>query len=160
MLFRSVNVKDYGAVGNGVADDTTAINTALAVLNGTLGGTLYFPRGTYKITSTLVIPILVGGASRIRFLGEGFASTLTPGAAMTTMVKVLGSLSSIEELNFENSGGLATRAVQIGDTGSTPGLPAGGQNVYIRNSRFASFAVGIYAWDFTSIDVIGNAFIS
>ena len=52
-----VNVKDYGAIGNGVADDTTAINTALAVLNSTLGGTLYFPRGTYKITSTLVIPI-------------------------------------------------------------------------------------------------------
>ena len=155
-----VNVKDYGAIGNGVADDTTAINTALAVLNGTLGGTLYFPRGTYKITSTLVIPILVGGASRIRFLGEGFASTITPGSAMTTMVKVLGSLTSIEELNFENSGGLATRAVQVGDTGSTPGLPASGQNVYIRGNRFSSFAVGIYAWDFTSIDVIGNVFVA
>ena len=60
--FTSIDV-----IGNGVADDTTAINTALAVLNSTLGGTLYFPRGTYKITSTLVIPILVGGASLKRY---------------------------------------------------------------------------------------------
>jgi hypothetical protein len=43
-----VNVKDFGAVGNGTTDDTTAVRNAL---NG--GGTVYFPKGTYRITSTL-----------------------------------------------------------------------------------------------------------
>lgn len=43
-----VNVKDFGAVGNGTTDDTTAVRSAL---NG--GGTVYFPAGTYRITSTL-----------------------------------------------------------------------------------------------------------
>src|SRR3984885_2255834 len=49
------NVKrDYGAIGNGVADDTTAIQNALNDL-GRIGKpqVLYLPPGTYKITATL-----------------------------------------------------------------------------------------------------------
>ncbi len=41
------NVKDYGAVGNGIADDTSSINAAIA--DSTL---LYFPEGTYKVSET------------------------------------------------------------------------------------------------------------
>src|SRR5579871_2466181 len=49
------NVMDYGATGNGVADDTQAIRSALAVAsNG--GGTVYMPAGTYYVTGTLTIP--------------------------------------------------------------------------------------------------------
>jgi hypothetical protein len=41
-----VSVKDFGAVGDGTTDDTTAVLNALASL--TSGGALYFPAGTYK----------------------------------------------------------------------------------------------------------------
>lgn len=47
-----VNVKDFGAVGNNVADDTTAINNAFAAAI-TLGTSCYLPKGTYK-TSAVV----------------------------------------------------------------------------------------------------------
>ncbi|CAB4157061.1 Pectate lyase superfamily protein [uncultured Caudovirales phage] len=43
-----VNVKDFGAVGNGIADDTAAI--LLAFQNG---GHVVFPKGTYKVTTVL-----------------------------------------------------------------------------------------------------------
>lgn len=59
------NVKTYGAVGDGVTNDRTAILAAIAAIPAT-GGTLYFPAGTYAIN---------GGAieltSYIRVTGDG-----------------------------------------------------------------------------------------
>ena len=45
-----VSVKDFGAVGDGVTDDTTAIQAAL-----NLGIPIYFPIGIYRTTSELVL---------------------------------------------------------------------------------------------------------
>ncbi|RDX56567.1 exo-beta-1,3-glucanase [Lentinus brumalis] len=58
------NVKDYGAVGDGVADDTAAINAAISDGVRCGGGScdstttspavVYFPKGTYKVTSPII----------------------------------------------------------------------------------------------------------
>jgi hypothetical protein len=45
-----VNVRDYGAAGDGQADDTRAINSALAAIDKDRGGVLQFPRGFYRIS--------------------------------------------------------------------------------------------------------------
>ena len=56
-----VNVLDYGAVGNGIADDTAAIQAAINSLattssaSATGGGTVYIPAGKFRITSTIKI---------------------------------------------------------------------------------------------------------
>lgn len=47
-LSKLPTVKDYGAVGDGVADDTEAIKQALAAV-----GCAIFPPGTYKISSSI-----------------------------------------------------------------------------------------------------------
>ena len=52
-LRESVSVKDFGAVGNGVVDDTAAIQAAINSLGANTGGTIYLPAGTYRTTSTL-----------------------------------------------------------------------------------------------------------
>jgi hypothetical protein len=57
-------IKSFGAVGDGVTDDTAAINRAIqqiyvSSLNGThrnVQRTIRFPAGTYKVTSTILIP--------------------------------------------------------------------------------------------------------
>lgn len=51
-----VSVRDFGAVGDGIADDTTAIQTALNT-----GKSLYFPAGVY-LTDPLTIPFSARGA--------------------------------------------------------------------------------------------------
>lgn len=50
------NVKDYGATGDGVTDDTQAINDAIddAVASG--GRIIVIPQGTYLVSSTIEIP--------------------------------------------------------------------------------------------------------
>lgn len=46
------DVMAYGAKGDGTTDDTTAIQSAIAAA-GAKGGVVWFPQGTYKITSSL-----------------------------------------------------------------------------------------------------------
>jgi hypothetical protein len=60
-----VNVKDFGAVGNGGADDTAAIQAAIDSL-GTAGGTVILPTGNYKVSTTLLI-----SKSNINIKGSG-----------------------------------------------------------------------------------------
>ena len=43
----AINVRDFGAKGDGVTDDTAAIQTAIHFLPG--GGRLYFPEGVYSV---------------------------------------------------------------------------------------------------------------
>ena len=57
-----LNVKDFGAQGDGVTDDTAAIQAALnAFPNG--GRIIYLPNGTYRISDTLRWPAGQAGAT-------------------------------------------------------------------------------------------------
>jgi hypothetical protein len=51
-LRETVSVKDFGAVGDGVTDDTAAIQAAVAALSP--DGTLVFPYGTYAATQITI----------------------------------------------------------------------------------------------------------
>mgnify|MGYP003627264215 CR=1 FL=1 len=58
----SANVEDFGAVGDGSTDDTSAFQACADSLYST-GGVLYIPKGTYKLTATINVPdaVLVNG---------------------------------------------------------------------------------------------------
>lgn len=60
-----LSVRDFGAVGDNITDDTTAIQNAINIAAIT-GKTVFFPAGTYIIT-TLTLPTQGGG---IELLGE------------------------------------------------------------------------------------------
>lgn len=80
-----VTPQDYGALGNGTNDDTSAINSALGAAS-TNGSTILFPPGQYKITSALTPTITgtiiagTGWASQIQYDG----SVVTAGAIVPT----------------------------------------------------------------------------
>jgi hypothetical protein len=99
----TVNVKDFGAVGNGVTDDTAAIQAAIDYVQGVSSGQteLYFDAKVYRIAGTLNI------TGMVRLIGQGAFDlnnarpTTIPGKgtwlihASTTgpLVQVTGSLN-------------------------------------------------------------------
>ena len=77
-----VNVKDFGAKGDGIADDTVAIQNALdSAING---DTVLIPQGNYKTTSSLWIKkdgiTLKGYGATIDYLGIKYDSTVPQGS--------------------------------------------------------------------------------
>jgi hypothetical protein len=53
-MYNVVNIKDFGAVGDNITDDTAAINAAIAHCNArTIPTSLMFPSGFFRITSAL-----------------------------------------------------------------------------------------------------------
>src|SRR5688500_19263538 len=88
-----INVKTaYGAVGDGVTDDTVALQNAIAAnQNGAHGAkTLYFPSGTYRVSNTLSWQryLILQGEDRSNTIiklapnSSGFTSPATPKAVV------------------------------------------------------------------------------
>ena len=55
-LFYNVKGSQYGAAGDGIADDTTPIQNAITAAGTAGGGIVFFPGGPYRITAKLTIP--------------------------------------------------------------------------------------------------------
>jgi hypothetical protein len=116
-----LNVKHFGATGDGVTDDAQAIQSAIDSVPAR-GATLFFPCGAYRVAHGLVVR-----NPQIRLLGEGptsFSESLSGGYGSMliadgqgiTLVYVGGRPStvahvgpSVEHLNFaDGTGGTAT----------------------------------------------------
>ena len=130
-LEQTVSVKDFGAVGDGVTDDTAAIQAAIDAFKGTFGSILqplvsgveiFIPEGIYLISS----PLLLYSAITLR--GEGPTSKIVSastfvGAELLTL-KELGLTGSnlriagawIDNITFDSS---ATAGSQAAVSSST-----------------------------------------
>lgn len=92
------NVKDYGATGDGVMDDSFAINLAIADANTvSAGATLYFPSGTYLISSGLT----KFNTNSIHMAGDGpNVSILKINHASSIMVEFEGINGKLSGIGF------------------------------------------------------------
>lgn len=107
-----VSVLDFGAIGNGTADDSGAFQNAVDALNATPnGGTILIPgclgSGYYKIST----PIEITTSKPIVFLGQGDASLVKRDSAATwTAGKGVFDItgSNVKFLNFQFDGAVTT----------------------------------------------------
>src|SRR5262245_9473702 len=67
------NIKDFGAKGDNITNDTIAIQSAINAAVSAGGGIVFFPPGRYITTSTLIC-----SASAVTLLGVGHGSIIVP----------------------------------------------------------------------------------
>ena len=96
----TTSVTTWGAKGDGVTDDTEAIQDAIASF-GSTAGTLYFPAGDYLISSPIKISV-----TGMVLEGESAASTYlrTPNGSTFDILKVAGAFSTVKNLQFRPGG--------------------------------------------------------
>jgi len=112
------DVRDFGAKGDGAADDTQAINRALFQLycrdtNSQIRRTLYFPAGTYRITESLIIPTyakLVGEGANCSIIQLDISTDLS---SLSAYVARYGDSQQQTGANIGNNGAVAPRNIEI-----------------------------------------------
>lgn len=151
-----VNVKSYGAVGDGVHDDTTAIQTAINYAQSQLGNSaiVYFPRGEYKVTSTLHVDIqrvnMLGDVVTLTYYGTDSTGLLhIDGYSNNTVLPIPDikhRVRFIRGFTFNNkSGANDSIAVYSGTTEYTTESTAHGARDFIIDScAFNFFNKGVY----------------
>jgi len=91
-----VTVKDFGAKGDGVTDDTSAFNNAIANM---AGHCLYVPAGNYLIAGTINISV-----NNFKLLGDfEYGTTLTCNSANSDVFDITGSNIEIAGFNVSHS---------------------------------------------------------
>ena len=102
------SVLDFGAVGDGVTDDTDAINRALyqiycVQVNPQIRRSIFFPAGVYKVTGTINIPPYA------TLYGEGPDNSIIQLTSDATVSYVIRTADSAQNTGYA-----------IGDAGATP----------------------------------------
>jgi hypothetical protein len=105
----AINALDYGAVGDGVTDDTAAIQAAVNAALGSESGTLWIPKGNYAVTSVNIYP--TGGKSLV-MVGDGpFNSKFVKyGAGTAPLLNISGTAGGgagegvVSKCQFKNFG--------------------------------------------------------
>jgi hypothetical protein len=107
----SISVKDFGAVGDGVASDTTAVQAAVSRIVALGGGVVFFPPGTYLLDQAIAATSAVG----LRIVGTGWASRLqfSNGTANGLTFATAATTCSVEDLRITHTGTSTGAAIAV-----------------------------------------------
>lgn len=118
------NVLDYGATGNGTTNDQAACQAAVDAAVAAGGGAVYFPTGTYKLTSVassdttpngLLLPdtgVDFSTNNGIMLFGDGVDSVLLAGNTAMCVVRNSRLYTTIRDLKID--GGPKTQVIGLG----------------------------------------------
>ncbi len=172
-----INVRQFGAKGDGATDDSARIQAALDTAKDPYGaanvyavrsGEVYFPKGRYRIASTLTVH------PGMRIVGESQESThivpeastdafycVTPDGSSSTMIRSYGfsNISIIQKSGVVPVAGSAIRVRPQTITGGTSPVSVASriniENVYVFGTYRGIHATAIQGGLISSVTVLG-----
>lgn len=105
-----INVKSYGAIGDGTTDDTAAIASAInALFYGSGSKTLFFPAGTYLDTGSHYYSAVRG---KLKIIGEGKEASIWSALTQSGyFLHSIGQAFNLEDICLNGPGQLAGNVV-------------------------------------------------
>lgn len=175
----SVKEPPYGAVGDGVTDDTAAFTAACNALEALGGGTLHIPAGTYAFASSPSCGDI--NNKSVKLSGEGSGESILGNTGVTTLlytgsgIFLVGNALQVEALRIETATGATginfilcnyadcwTHDVAVkgfSNYGIAIGEGAGFSfTIAIRGSRFSGNGYGVYSEDGNAVTIDSCAF--
>lgn len=145
-----VTCPPYNAVGNGIADDSAAVQAAITAAQNAGGGTVLFPIGTYYIASSVTV-----SGDNVRLVGASMEATTLKAGPSTNVLVVTnggGNIDSVglSDLTFDDraclltaGAGQAARIINF-ERGSNAITNAFAQNIRVNGclTNSTSFGVG------------------
>jgi hypothetical protein len=151
-LRETISVKDFGAVGDGVADDTAAVQLAA---NAASGKCLYFPPGSYKLVNGIDV---TGDNTDIR----GDSATIVYPQTTATYnhcIRLFGNSCKISGLRIKSPTGLVRDDTGFGISVGSVGTHT--DNVIIENCIIDGIAsAGIWFSNVSNVKVSKNIIIN
>jgi hypothetical protein len=152
------SVKSFGAMGDGVTDDTAAIQAALDQVGTSGGGALYFPEGEYVVSAPLSISpntVLRGAGPMTTIISSAHAGgggadpgeDLRNGSGFITVAPINASTPIhvvIEDIGIRN-----TNPDNVG----AAYYDRGGTSISCRNCGFGGFKFGVVLEQSELVDV-------
>lgn len=166
------NIRDFGAIGDGKKDDTSAFKSAMAVIASNNGGTLTIPDGDYIVTSPIAVPsgIIIQGTNGLNSMASTSdvirknpsRITLTgPGKALFRIGECVENVT-IRDIELNSESNVGTTGVEaVGAWTSSQGFIF--ERVAFNNFNRGISAYGLpqtnLAWQFDYVKIIKCRFI-
>ncbi len=103
-----INVKDYGAVGDGSTDDTTAITAAVTAIPANFG-ILYFPAGSYLFNPTTAGLNTLASKTNLTIYGDGIGNSVILSNTAGQTISLASSCSYVNVYGLTIDGGCTAR---------------------------------------------------
>lgn len=158
-----ISVKDFGAAGDGITDDTAALQAAVNAIKAAGSGKLRIPAGNYKISSTAIS--LASSSTGITIEGDGSsASTITQSTASTDSFDASGTTGLIlRGIGFAGGGVTLTNPSATLIDSCSLGTPSGvgltlsgGTRTTLRDCTIGGSTISVAAAASTALSITGG----
>ena len=160
----SLSVRDYGAKGDGVTDDTQAINQCLQAAK-TQQANVYFPAGTYLCNtvdaSGNILSFDAGASQSLSIYGDGQTSVITTSLNAGSCLLYLSAFAAssgltVKNLSLQNTHGMIT--AQTRGLFITGTVAQNLSNVSVSGCYFQGFSTALGAQGINTFTVNSNYF--